>query len=147
MYLSWWLSMGNVLLRMEVIIGHWTCRYSVSRSRTLISSGWLSIPYLHAGYAVCVPTETMAHGYAVNWGDSLTLYRHCYARAETIAGRLQWEQTSVDNIAILLANPAGGNEITHGVTKDYYCRLLRAVKKSCDFAGQRINFLWRSLRL
>lgn len=57
----------------------------------------LSMSYLHAGYAVCVPVETMAHGYAVNWGDSLTLYRHYYARAE----KLQWEQTLVDNVAIL----------------------------------------------
>jgi len=46
-----------------------------------------------------------------------------------------------------LADPTGENEITHGAIKDHYCRLLRAVKKLCNFAGQRIDFLWRNFRL
>lgn len=121
------------------------CCYSVSRSqRAPISSAWLSISYLHVGYAVCVPAKTMAHGYAVNWGDSLTLYRHCYACADDPRETaMQGTDQELTMSQFSLRNPAGKQK---AITAGYYARLRnRAISLTYSksiFRGE--NVLGRS---
>lgn len=59
------------VLYRSAIIGRRMLCYIVSHSqRTVLANGWLSVhtygERMHTEYAVCVPDETMAHGYTVN---------------------------------------------------------------------------------
>lgn len=126
------------------------CCYGVSYSRA--TELWLSRVVSWACGTVwigthCMYSETMPHGYAVNWGDSLTLYRYrLREHREHDCGEATRRRriSRPDNTAILSSSqfPRNGMRLPTGkqrtITADYYSWLRSHVIR---LYVKRNNFL------